>query len=127
MNTEVRVAKRGPKPKKAPDLRRIQEALDRGVKHGTSLYTKGCRCDVCREAVVAAGRKGATACSGAQGALRAASRWKAECGVEFRKGRFKVKKVVAEVLLVPFVLGVVILAVLVATAGTVSDLMSDQK
>jgi hypothetical protein len=38
-----------------------------------------------------------------------------------------VKKVVAEVLLVPFVLGVVILAVLVATAGTVSDLMSDQK
>jgi hypothetical protein len=57
MNTEVRVAKRGPKPKKAPDLRRIQEALDRGVKHGTSLYTKGCRCDVCREAVVAAARE----------------------------------------------------------------------
>ena len=40
---------RGPKPYKIPDMEKINQALARGLKHGPTLYTKGCRCEICRE------------------------------------------------------------------------------
>ncbi len=41
---------RGPKPYKVHDPDKIKAALARGIVHGNTLYTIGCRCEVCRKA-----------------------------------------------------------------------------
>lgn len=41
---------RGPKQYKVHDPFKIKAALKRGIVHGNTLYSMGCRCEACRKA-----------------------------------------------------------------------------